>query len=51
MGFYEAPDEYDTEIVTDISVSKDSDGKVTDVQTTKKHLHFVHGILIQVDNV
>ncbi len=51
IGFYEALDEYDTEIVTDISVSKDSDGKVTDVQTTKKHLHFVHGILVQVDNV
>jgi hypothetical protein len=51
MGFYEALDEYDTDIVTDISVSKDSDGNVTDVQTTKKHLHFVHGILIQVDNV
>lgn len=51
IGYMVALPQYETDIVTDISVTKDSDGKVTDINLTKKHLHFIHGMLTQVDDI
>lgn len=51
IGYMVALPQYETDIVTDVSVTKDGDGKVTGINLTKKHLHFIHGILTQVDNI
>lgn len=51
IGYMVALPQYETDIVTDVSVTKDGDGKVTDINLTKKHLHFIHGMLTQVDDI
>lgn len=51
IGYMVALPQYETDIVTDVSVTKDGDGKVTDINLTKKHLHFIHGVLTQVDDI